>query len=298
MGDFTLGCLLGQYDKAQSFDVDSGDWDYAGGSVGSWNWWAGATAVPTLRGTYSTLPHSSYQAIDLVPCSHGIYSGRFSYGYGRSNDAHQRWFSEVKTHDLKLWAWAQMKWLGSSGEAKLHLFDGARDTNQVLPYAGGGQHLVSLASTTYSMGNGHPAIELRMRTAQSSEVHRVLLDDFLLQVDPITIHPDHSFREQAKVISSEHRTKAGKLHSYIWGKHLGYSVPLRFLSDFDADLINWWWENRFNLAFTLNTSDSESAQVVQIVNERQPIGSRVRPYNDLWEGVLELESINRGGLIF
>jgi hypothetical protein len=39
-------------------------------------------------------------------------------------------------------------------------------------------------------------------------------------------------------------------------------------------------------------------RIVRIVNDRQPIGRRVRPYDDLWQGALELESINTGALAF
>jgi hypothetical protein len=37
---------------------------------------------------------------------------------------------------------------------------------------------------------------------------------------------------------------------------------------------------------------------VRNVNDRQPIGRRIRPYDNLWEGVLQLESINDGAPVF
>ena len=73
---------------------------------------------------------------------------------------------------------------------------------------------------------------------------------------------------------------------------------MRFLPTSHADLINWWWENQFNLVFTLDTSDSESTRILRMVNERQPIGGRIRPYKDQWQGTLQLESIDEGGLVF
>ena len=154
-----------------------------------------------------------------------------------------------------------------------------------------------IETTVYSESTTTLRVEYRRRP-DAVDGHAATLDDVLTQIDPITIYPEYSFREQARVIESTHRTLAGNQLTYIWGKYFAYTVPLRFLPTSHADLINWWWENRFNLAFTLDTSDSESTYILGITNDRQPIDRRIRPYNDLWEGVLQLESINEGFLVF
>jgi hypothetical protein len=120
----------------------------------------------------------------------------------------------------------------------------------------------------------------------------------LTTIDPITLLPEWDFEERARVLKAEHRTQGGLLYTYVWEKHFAYNVPLRFLSDSHAALLNWWWENQFDLALTLDSSDSESTRIVRIVNDRQPIGKRIRPYANLWEGMVELESIDRGSLVF
>ena len=126
----------------------------------------------------------------------------------------------------------------------------------------------------------------------------VFVDDYLLKVDFFTLHPEWDFLDNSPLIQNQHRTTGGIRHSYVWGKSFAWEVPLQFLSDSHADLINWWWLNQFNLAFTLDTSDSESIFITRITNEAQPIGQRIRSMEDRWQGNLRLESIHDGRLVF
>jgi len=290
MGDFTLGCLLGAYDRAQSFDVASVAAPLADGDVGSWDFGVGSGAL------VATEAHSSAQGLFWRVGSYGVASQLVLYDHRAPDDAYGRWFPEVTTHALRTDFWVRLFSAATSGAVYQDFLDIPGETNVFLPTAVGLRHVRNSVSNATSGSDG-PAWRLVRNGALPTSVS-LGLDDVLTQVDPIALLPEYGFAEQARVIKTEHRTLGGDLHTYVWEKYFAWSVPLRFLPSSHADLLNWWWENQFNLLFTLDTSDAESLYVCRIVNERQPIGRRIRPYNDLWEGVLELESVNNGGLAF
>jgi len=131
--------------------------------------------------------------------------------------------------------------------------------------------------------------------------HDYVLDDVLTQADPITLHPEYSLSLGAQLEQSSLRTRNGNLHTTVWHRHFAATLPLRWLSNSHANLINWWWQHQHNLLLRLDEDDPEQVVICRIVNNRQPIGAKRAPYalNDGgWEGVLELESIHQGGLVF
>ena len=289
MGDFTLGCLLGQYDKAQSFDMSSAAAPLPAGAVGSW---ALNTGVASF--SFVTDAHSSGQSIFVQVASLGTSRDAIlRYSYNAANDAYARWFPDVTTHQMELSFWAYATGAVNLFDINIQtVFQSILITNgnaPLQPYHAGPSSVVS--------GSGLFFIDLDCNTATPNGVG-VVLDDFLLRVDPITLHPEYEFQAAERAIRSQHRTLGGQLHTYTWDKYGAWNVPLRYLPTSHADLLNWWWQQGFNLAFTLDTSDSESIHICRIVNERQPIGGRERPYADLWNGALQLEAINDGTLAF
>ena len=297
MGDFTLGCLLGQYDKAQSFDVASVALT-AGTNLNSWDLIANQGSF--YFDAEPTRVHSSSQALRVSVFSTGGSVTAFRHIYGHGDDAHARWFPDVTTHQLQVRLWASPNLSADSGDLIVRLL--AQDLQVVeqipIPHRTTGLEPIVFAAThTYSDGANTPWLDF-VRSFPGDAATTVYIDDVLVQIDPITLNPEYGFVEQARLNESRHRTQGGKLYNYVWSKHFAYRVPLRYITDSHAATINWWWENRFNLAFTLNTSDSESIHVCRIVNDRQPIGKRIKPYKDLWEGTIELESIDQGSLVF
>ena len=289
MGDFTLGCLLGQYDRTQSFDVDSVALS-AFGNIEKWN-----LEHAGIVNKFATDVHSSDQSL-RVTVNSAIGTQFLSYAYNVVDDLKARQFTEIDTHTARFWFWARIEEAVSSGGViGFWKGNGGNDTpiaeaDSLSRYELGSTSVISNGVSSYYM-----AAFDRIGTAVP---YNFDLDDVLVQLDYFTLNPDYSFQEQAQLIKRQHRTLAGDMHTYSWDKFFAYSVPLRFLSDSHAALINWWWENQFNLAFTLDTSDSESTYICRITNGQQPIGSRIRPYDDLWQGTLRLESINNGSLVF
>lgn len=288
MGDFTLGCLLGQYDKAQSFDVDSV------ALVKTVNSWGTITANATSW-YFSTDINSSNQGLELQVYSWGSNrNGVLRYRYDSDNDAYARWFSDIATHNIQSDIWARIDKSGFDNTVRISI-----DNKPNIPILENSilQNYRYITTTYSGQTSQSPFLDFDTVLA-TIDSFSLFIDDVLTQVDPIILHPEYSFQEEASFINIKHRTVGGEYRVSPWEKHFAYTIPLRFLSDSHAALINWWWENKFNLLFTLNTSDSESLYVCQITNQQQPIGRRIRPHNNLWEGVIQLESIDRGSLVF
>ena len=288
MGDFTLGCLLGQYDKAQSFDVASAAAGFA--SVNSW-------AISTGSGAFQlTDVHSSAQGVQCLVGSRGAAHSFLQYDHAAVGDAYARWFPDVTTHAIRT-------------DFRARLFGNTASGGVYADYLNVGVLTLPRATTLQALRTSDPAITsgaangapifrfVRNGQALTTSVG-MMVDDVLTQIDPITLNPTWDYQEMAQVLAAQNRTLGGNLSTYQWAKHFEYAVPLVYLSTSYADLLNWWWENRFNLALTLNTSDTESIRVVRIVNDRQPIGRRMQPYADQWQGLLQLESIDKGSLVF
>lgn len=295
MGDMTLGCVLGQYDGAQSFDVASD-----GGLTHVQSWAKGDQSSWFLVGcTAPTHVHSSGQSLRIEVYSHAGAQAMLRCDYGTADDAHARWFPEVETHALEAAGWMRLHPDTSSGDLAFRLWADA-DVEQPLPGGTLGSDPLGfqrIATRVSSDGAGLPA--LGIAAAGGAAVHSdavVQVDDLLATVDPLVLHPDWSFEERGALIRSQHRTRSGELHTFVWDRYFAYTVPLAYLSGSEAALLNWWWESQWTLLVTLDTSDSESLRLVRIVNDTQPIGRRVRPHADLWQGSLRLESVNNGGL--
>jgi len=297
MGQLTLGCLLGQYGGAQSFDVES-----RGGltEVRSWekggqcSWYFAGTGTPHFV-------HSSAQSLRIDVFSREANTTLLSYGYNQADDARARWFPEVDTHPVQAVAWVLVHPATSSGDFRAQLI-ASPNVSLVLPGLTLGVNplqFVRMESAVFSDSATAPRVTIRPSVGKDiSSQASILADDVLTAVDAIRLYPEWSFEARSELIRSRHRTRAGAQHDLIWSKYLAYSMPLRFLPGSEAELLNWWWERGFPLLLTLDSSDSEGLHVVRIVNETQPIGRRVRPYPDLWEGTLRLESTDAGGLAF
>ncbi len=288
-GDFTLGCLLGQYDKAQSFDVSSDTSGNLNTKVGSWEM-AGA-----LTGAFVTESHSSEQGISFGFGASAGTQAMAAYSYNKDNDLYLRWFPDVSTHFIQADFWARMTTSTVSGRVDVDFQDVPGEISIRIGFSESLEHY-RITAPTVTSHDTQPII--RYVYLDNSEETTLITDDVLTQIDLITLHPDWSFAERSEVIKSQNRTLGGKLHTYTWDKYFSWNVPLQFISTSHADLINWWWENQFNLLFTLDTSDSESMFTCRITNKTQPIGNRMRPYTDLWRGNITLESLDKGSPVF
>lgn len=288
MGDFQLGCVLGQYDKSQSFDVAS---NAITGTTfaNSWQRQSSANSV-----SFSTEVHSSGQGLQVDVFSNGSANALIQYQYNHINDIHTRLFPGVSIHQIRADFWARADKVNTA--LKVKLLNRGDDPFTTINCASELEHY-RLEGQTYIISNPTvPSIAVITEGLTGSAT--IFLDDFIFQLDNIVVHPGYGMADRAKLRASNHTTLGGNRQQYTWNKTYEWSIPLSFLSNSHADQINWWWENQFILAWTLDTSDSESLYLGRIGNARQPIGARRRSDNQLFEGMLQFEAITGGRLVF
>lgn len=283
MGDVLLGALLGFNQSFERFNVLPDSWSRL------------SDQASFYQVDCATQVHSSPCGLKTVADSTGGTAECLRFGYGAPGDVPRVWFPAVETHVLKGAVWGRAGDAPSSGQMRWRLLGDSEAL--AAPFAYGPALQRYEAQTLVTSQAGLPTAGL-VRVSAANSGATTYLDDVLTQVDPVTLHPEWNLEEQQRLIRRDHRTTGGQLHSYLWSQYFAFRVPLRWLPRAQADLLNWWWGNQLELAFTLDSSDDASTYICRITNATQPIGRRQRPYADTWEGLLELESINDGRLDF
>jgi hypothetical protein len=283
MGDFLLGALLGTNQSFERF------------SDGPQGWLRESDQASFYPVDSFTAVHSSPVGLLAMVHSTGGVPEVLRFDHGSASDAHRVWFPEVATHALRSTVWARAGDAASSGSVRWRL-GGSLDALSA-PIAHASSLALSTVETQVVSAAGTPHAGL-VRVSAAMAPATVYLDDVLTAVDGIVLHPEWSLEEREQLVRAEHRTQAGLLHSYVWHRHPEFQVPLRWLTTQEAALLNWWWELQVPLAFTLDSSDAAAVVLCRLVNGRQPIGRRIRPYGDRWEGSLSLAGLHDGRLAF
>jgi hypothetical protein len=283
MGTIRLGALLG---RNQSFEA------FADGPQG---WVRESDQASFFRVDSVTVVHSSPYGLQAVVDSTGGAAGVLRYDYGTAGDAHALWFPAVTTHTLHGTLWARAADAASSGGLRWRL-GGAVEALSA-PIAHGAALAAYGLETVVASAAGLPTAGL-VRVSAAMAPATVFVDDVLTVVDALALHPEWSLEERAHLERSVHRTQEGRLHGYTWHRHAAFRVPLRWLSGLEAERVNWWWEVQAPLAFTLDSSDAERVVPCLLVNDTQPVGRRIRPLADAWQGTLELAGLHDGRLAF
>lgn len=282
MGDFTLGCLLGKSDKAQSFDISSialttriNSWEL--GSVASFN--------------FTTEVHSSKQGLQIDVFSNDVTERLMSYP--RTGVIHDRWFTEIDTHLYSFTGFGRITTAASSGQIlfeTLTVFAGFGE-NKAIPFNDELQKIDY--NFLISSGEDTDPIDTVQRFTDASSC-TVIIDDILTRVDEIILHPDWNYQNQHQLIETRGVSIGGKSEYFKYGEFYDFQIPLFFISTSHANLMNFWWEEKFELLYTENTSNESLMRIVRI---------RDKPFNSfitgtgLYRGNLTLESVTNG-LVF
>ena len=292
-GLWTLGCVLGRYDLAQSFDVASASLTAADSGTSAVNSWAKNIAQTSLD--YFTAVHSSAQGLRVFTNSSAASVHALLYQYGQANDGHERWFPDVRTHRARLTAWARMDTAATSGNHRLTLVGSAGTGTGVIPFHATALQPVTVDLTGITSGGGFPHVAVSRHVNPGSGATSYI-DDVLLQSDWIQLNPEIGFADESPMLFESAGALGGRRDFYRWGRTFAWQVPLKYLSDSDAGLLTFWWRNQFTIALTLDTSDAATVQLCRVVNDDNPVRKRMRPYGNLWEGGLRLESLHDGRL--
>ena len=287
-GNVSLGCLLGQLNRAMSFDVASTSWAT---SVGSWS--KGVTAVSAYFNSTDT--HSSAQGARIEAYSNNL-TRSVRVSHRTADDYNGRKFPDVSTHDVATTVWARIGTAAFSGFVAFGVWS-TFNTLIPVPFSLALQY-IQYDTVISSIGASTALVATIFEMQPGTGSYALYADDVITRVDPITLFPDWTLEQSRALIRAGHDATGGYNRETIWSSFGTWKLPLRFLSDSHAALINWWWKNSFTLALTLDTSDADTTAIVRIVNDQQPIGARSRPYDNLWNGTLMLEAIDKGSLVY
>lgn len=111
------------------------------------------------------------------------------------------------------------------------------------------------------------------------------LFDAVDSADVVNLEPEYGFEDNAKKIESTMRMQAGGLITYKYAQYPAFKIPVKYLTESNRDLVNTWWSANTQLLFTYQSSN----YAVRITNKDIPIGKFSKPYDDLYEGTIELE---------
>lgn len=108
--------------------------------------------------------------------------------------------------------------------------------------------------------------------------------------DAVEIAPDYDSQFEVKQIRSEHRTPTGKLRIYKWGDYYRASMKVMWMVDTAASLVNSWWETNTELLLFITSSTATEIHSVYIRNDESPFSKFMIPYDNYYEGEIELET--------
>lgn len=100
---------------------------------------------------------------------------------------------------------------------------------------------------------------------------------------------EYDYKNELKKIEQTHRSRSGRRYVYTWAEYERLKFGVKYVSSSGQSLVNSWYRNNTKLIY----SETDSASIItscQLVGRKVPIGQFVKPYNDLYKGVIELES--------
>lgn len=113
--------------------------------------------------------------------------------------------------------------------------------------------------------------------------------DFVVTVNSynfIEFEPEYDYKEDHKKMESRHRTKAGREYVYKWGEYRQFKMGTMYVTSYQKSVINSYWNNNTELMFV--QSGNLEVNSVLIMSSTLPVGSLIKPYNDLFKGTIEL----------
>lgn len=103
----------------------------------------------------------------------------------------------------------------------------------------------------------------------------------------VSLMPDYDLKMDGRKIENSHRTKTGANYRYVWGSFARVKFKVEFVTSADMCQVNSWWGANTQLVLY----DLNSVAVVSgfLTNASAPIDQYVKPYQDQFMGVIELE---------
>ena len=105
----------------------------------------------------------------------------------------------------------------------------------------------------------------------------------------IRFDPEYDFMERSQQAEFSHRTLAGNLYSYHYGGYCQFKFGVTFVNCEFKSIVNSWWCAKDSLLFFSEVNCTDVRTVI-ISNRRTPVNKFMKPYSDLWQGIIELST--------
>lgn len=111
---------------------------------------------------------------------------------------------------------------------------------------------------------------------------------FYLSSDTTTLafDPEYDYRDDAQKEETRHRTPTGREYVYKWGDYLTWKMTVSYVDSAFKCTVNSWWAGNERLLF--QPMSSTEVYSVYLNGRTTPVTKRIKPYDDQFEGVIEL----------
>jgi len=86
------------------------------------------------------------------------------------------------------------------------------------------------------------------------------------------------------------RSRTGRKYRYRWGDFDKVKFSADFVPSSAASLVNSWWRGNEELMLSIVSSGVSAVYSVQLEGGSSPFKSFVKPYTDLYRGIIDLET--------
>lgn len=106
----------------------------------------------------------------------------------------------------------------------------------------------------------------------------------------LQIYPEWDMKRYTKQNRADHRTKGGKLYSYQWGDYERFEIPLDYVPQSKAAIINSWWQTDALIYLKIYSGGVWEVNTCHLMNTSAPFSKRMKPYTVYRTGDLQLET--------
>lgn len=107
-------------------------------------------------------------------------------------------------------------------------------------------------------------------------------------LNSVYLEPEYNFKFDDKKIEDKHRSAIGRQEIFKWGDYDSAKFDVMYVSSGTRTVINSYWDTNAELLFV--QSGQLEVRSVHITNKNTPINQFVLPYNNLYQGTIELET--------
>lgn len=108
----------------------------------------------------------------------------------------------------------------------------------------------------------------------------------------VTVEPEYNFKDSGYKVETRHRTRAGKEYTYKWGDVGQLKMEVKYVNSSFKAIVNSWYGDNTDLLWAekgagggIGGADITS---LHITNKSKPISGFMKPYDDLFKGIIEL----------